>query len=114
MLSLGFFFQKHCREQGSLFLVIVIMYSDVMGRVILLFQKSNREQGSLFLVIVIMYSDVMGRVILLFQKSNREQGSLFLVIFAMYRYSNLMGRGGGGVGYVSFRLIAENKDHCFS
>ena len=45
--------------------------------------------------------------LILLQTRCREQGSLFLVIFAMHSY--VMGRG----GYVSVRLIAENKDHCF-
>ena len=35
------------RTLGSLFLVIVSMYSDLMGRGILFFQKYDREQGSL-------------------------------------------------------------------
>ena len=74
-----------------------------------------------------MYTNVMGRgygswcrvfchrtrsliFLILLQTQCREQGSLFLVIFAMHsKYCD--GKGGGG--YVSFRLIAEIKDHCF-
>ena len=67
------------------------------------------ENKNHFLVIFAIFSNVMGRGVCFFQTHCKEHRSLFLVIFAIY--SNAMGRWGGGV--VSFRLIAEIKDHCF-
>ena len=34
------FFQTHCREQGSLFLVIFAMYSNAMGRGVMFLSDS--------------------------------------------------------------------------
>ena len=53
--------QTHCRGQGSLFLVIFAMYSNVMEGGGCFFQTHSRDQRSLFLVIFAMYSNAMGR-----------------------------------------------------
>ena len=45
-----------------------------------------------------------------FQARYREHGTRITVSSDFAMYSNAMGRGGG---YVSIRLIAEIKDHCF-
>ena len=87
------FFQTHCREQGSLFLVILAMYSTVMGRGYVSFRLIVENKDHYFSDISHVFKcDGKGGGVCFFQTHCREHVPLFLVILAMY--SNVMGRGG--------------------